>query len=603
MRTSENNNNETKTTNTQLRRSTMNATKLTMIAFAAAAIVMGGCSSDNRITGPGNAVVPEIDKDLVEYTTSVETENNAARIAVRGNESAVEHLTIIAEVFRTNVEKGCWYLTSESGDNYTPVTPKSLSLELGMKLKANGYIDKNIHFFCGNGPAFVIEEYEVLNEWKDVSEDRASKDEATGELSEAAAEDRAPEKKAQERKPQLSSGEKAPASVSEDRAPKNEATGEITEEAAADAAREIKIQDRFEYAPSEDRAPEKKAQERKPQLSSGEKAPASVSEDRAPKNEATGEITEEAAGDAAREIKIQDRFEYAPSEDRAPEKKAQERKPQLSSGEKAPASLSEDRAPRNEATGELSEAATEDRAPEKKAQVRKPQLSSGEKAPASLSEDHATQGASEDKAPKQYEDKKEAEKFQFKMASPVPVISEDMQFNSSQAVNALEGYVRYAKEGCLLLETLQKKVFELHHDMDVILKDDMHIRVFGYISALLYMTCSDAPVFYAERMEILSDTKEQKNASNDAFASSQDAYIPEVIEAEGTMHRTEPEGMCWYFETDEKDRYELIFTNSINLRSGMRLKIKATPADVSTFCDTGKPVMVLGWETVNENKF
>jgi hypothetical protein len=69
------------------------------------------------------------------------------------------------------------------------------------------------------------------------------------------------------------------------------------------------------------------------------------------------------------------------------------------------------------------------------------------------------------------------------------------------------------------------------------------------------------------------------------------------------MHRTEPEGMCWYFETDGKDRYELIFTNSINLRSGMRLKIKGIRAEVSTFCDTGKPVMVIGWETVNENKF
>jgi hypothetical protein len=217
MKAIQNNNEETKTTNTQLRRSTMNATKLTMIVFAATAIVIGGCSSDNRITGPGNAVVPDIDKDLVENVSPAETENNAGRIAVRGNESAVEHLTIVAEVFRTDVEKGCWYLTSESGDNYTPVTPKSLSLELGMKLKASGYIDKNIQFFCGNGPAFVIEDYDILNEWKGASEDRA---------------------------------------------PKNDATSELSEEAAADAVKETKLQDRFEYVPSEERAPKKKRHQR-----------------------------------------------------------------------------------------------------------------------------------------------------------------------------------------------------------------------------------------------------------------------------------------------------------------------------------------------------
>jgi len=210
MKTNQRDNEESKTPNTQLRRRTMNATKLTMIVFSVTAIIIGGCSSDNRVTGPGNAVIPDIDKDLVESAAPAETENDAARIAVRDNESGVEHLSIVAEVFRTDVEKGCWYLRSENGDNYTPVTPKSLSLELGMKLKASGYIDKNIHFFCGNGPAFVIEQYEILKESKWPSEDRAPRNENTSQLSNAPAEDRAPKRKIQDKYADAPTEDRAP---------------------------------------------------------------------------------------------------------------------------------------------------------------------------------------------------------------------------------------------------------------------------------------------------------------------------------------------------------------------------------------------------------
>jgi len=104
-------------------------------------------------------------------------------------------------------------------------------------------------------------------------------------------------------------------------------------------------------------------------------------------------------------------------------------------------------------------------------------------------------------------------------------------------------------------------------------------------------------------MKILSYPKKHKHPENDVFTPSEDTFSPVVIEAQGTMHRTEPEGMCWYFETSAKERYELIFSNPINLRSGMRLKIKAIASDVPTFCQSGKSVEVIGWETVSENKF
>ncbi|UCC80162.1 MAG: hypothetical protein JSW64_02030, partial [Candidatus Zixiibacteriota bacterium] len=210
---------------------------------------------------------------------------------------------------------------------------------------------------------------------------------------------------------------------------------------------------------------------------------------------------------------------------------------------------------------------------------------------------------SEDRAPQKYEAMKEDNKPDFVVGRPVPIISADMQFNSNSAVNALEGYVEKTKEGCLLLETTQKEVFELQHDMDVLLETGTHIRVTGYISALLNISCSSAPVFYAERMTILSYPKEQDYPGNDAYTPSEDAFATVVIELEGIMYPTEPEGMCWYFETEDKVRYELIFSEPIDLHSGMRLKVKGIATDIATFCQSGKTLEVIGWETVNENKF
>jgi hypothetical protein len=61
MKIDQHNNEENKTTNTQTRRSTMKGSKLTMIIFSLAAFIMGGCSGDNRVTGPDKAVVAAAD--------------------------------------------------------------------------------------------------------------------------------------------------------------------------------------------------------------------------------------------------------------------------------------------------------------------------------------------------------------------------------------------------------------------------------------------------------------------------------------------------------------------------------------------------------------
>jgi predicted small secreted protein len=130
----------------------MNATKLTIIVLAAAAVMFSGCSTDNRVLGPGSDF---------QSGKAIETLN---RTGFDTNESApgTKYLTIVAKVLRVDIEGGCWYLQAEDGKTYTPLSPEDLTLETGLKLKAKGYIDENIQFFCGNGPAFVIEDYEII---------------------------------------------------------------------------------------------------------------------------------------------------------------------------------------------------------------------------------------------------------------------------------------------------------------------------------------------------------------------------------------------------------------------------------------------------------
>jgi hypothetical protein len=189
MKTNRKNNDETKNQKPFLRRKTMKATRLTLIGLAAIAVIFSGCSKDNRITAPGSEAVLDIDKTQSELTAQAEAENEAARMSVSNDGLTQEHLSIVAEVKRTEVEGGCFYLTAESGDNYTPLTPKSLSLELGMVLKASGYIDKDIHFFCGFGPAFVIEEYEILEKSEMSTGDRAKNKAANEKAASVSAQD------------------------------------------------------------------------------------------------------------------------------------------------------------------------------------------------------------------------------------------------------------------------------------------------------------------------------------------------------------------------------------------------------------------------------
>jgi hypothetical protein len=589
----QNNNEETKNQKPFLRRKTMKATRLTLIGLAAIAVIFSGCSKDSRITAPGSEAILDIDKNQSELTAQAETENDAARMAVRNDGLTQEHLSIVAEVNRTEVEGGCFYLTAESGENYTPLTPKSLSLELGMVLAANGYIDKDIHFFCGNGPAFVIEEYKILKKAESATEDRAEQKASDEKAAATSAQDAASKKKADEKRAISASDAavKAPATLAENRF--HQSSANIRDGKGL-------TESNVSVWPTEDRAPAET--EDRALAQTEDRAPAET-EDRAPAE------TEDRAP-----AETEDRA-LAQTEDRAPAE-TEDRAP-AETEDRAPAQT-EDRAPaesneEEKAPGKIKErylqlwtgadnapAASEDRAPAES-------YFEEDNAPGKVKEEYAYNPPAEDRAPQQQEDNESAAEMGIPLPKPVPIIFDDTELSADDGVNTLEGYTHHAKGGCLMLTTDNKEVFELQHDMDydVLLQDGTYIRVTGYISTLPYMTCEEATVFHAETIRILWGPKEKEEQpvnEQDIDTNESDDEL-EYIEEEGVMHRTEPEGMCWYFETASGHRYELIFSSAVSLRSGMQLKVKGLPARVDTFCGSGKPLQVVRWESINENKF
>lgn len=145
-------------------KATRKATGLTVLLFSLTALVIGGCSTDNRITAPGTEAYPDIYKGQEAQQVLPQSGNDLGRIEPGDDDSESSRFTIYAKVQRIDIEGGCFYLKADDGNTYTPVTPKDLTLKEGMELKAEGYIDKDIAFFCGNGPAFVIVSYEITKE-------------------------------------------------------------------------------------------------------------------------------------------------------------------------------------------------------------------------------------------------------------------------------------------------------------------------------------------------------------------------------------------------------------------------------------------------------
>jgi hypothetical protein len=145
-------------------RLTSKKTGMTVTAFLATAFIIGGCSTDSRLTAPGAEESPDMAKGQQFATPVTASANNLNKIALADDNADSEEISIIAKVDQIDVEGGCFVLVTAEGENYTPIVPRGLKLTRGMILKAKGYIDRDVYLFCGNGPAFVIKKYEVIDD-------------------------------------------------------------------------------------------------------------------------------------------------------------------------------------------------------------------------------------------------------------------------------------------------------------------------------------------------------------------------------------------------------------------------------------------------------
>jgi len=146
--------------NIKLRRKIMNSTKLIVAAFAAVAVVAGGCSVDHKITGPGADVSADLENGQTGLAKSSIGENINIGLSADNQEQKIERLNFKATVKKSEVEGGCWYLETDDAVRYTPYFESGeAKLSVGQRLEVFGYVDVNMSSYCMIGDVFHVEKY------------------------------------------------------------------------------------------------------------------------------------------------------------------------------------------------------------------------------------------------------------------------------------------------------------------------------------------------------------------------------------------------------------------------------------------------------------
>jgi len=146
--------------NIKLRRKIMNATKLIVAAFAAVAVVGGGCSVDHKITGPGADVSADLENAQTGLAKSSIGEDINIGLSADNQEQKIERINFEATVKKSEVEGGCWYLETDDAVRYTPYFESGgVKLSVGQRLEVFGYVDVNMSSYCMIGDVFHVEKY------------------------------------------------------------------------------------------------------------------------------------------------------------------------------------------------------------------------------------------------------------------------------------------------------------------------------------------------------------------------------------------------------------------------------------------------------------
>lgn len=151
------------TENNQLRRNTMNSTRVIFAIFAAAAVIIGGCSGNDRITGSGTDVLTDVETTQQVFSNVPTGETNSVELTAEAQGQKIERFDFEATVKRTDIEGGCWYLETDDDVRYTPYfemgAPK---LSVGDRIQVFGYIDENMNSYCMIGSVFHVEKFTRL---------------------------------------------------------------------------------------------------------------------------------------------------------------------------------------------------------------------------------------------------------------------------------------------------------------------------------------------------------------------------------------------------------------------------------------------------------
>jgi hypothetical protein len=156
------------------RRFALQAKKLTLIGVLAVAVAIAGCSDSgvNSFNNPdegnfgrvslGSLEDNEQDQGTGDGAELVKTPAELTALISKGKR-ARKHKELTVTVFRIEIEGGCWYLKTKSGNTFEPLFEQDApNLFQGMRLRVKGHVDPEIPTICQIAPVFRIKQFEIL---------------------------------------------------------------------------------------------------------------------------------------------------------------------------------------------------------------------------------------------------------------------------------------------------------------------------------------------------------------------------------------------------------------------------------------------------------
>ncbi len=139
----------------------MNSRRIITGTLVAMAAMVAGCSDKGGIVGPS----------VDEATTFSQSSAGDNYANAKVNPMPIRYLSLDGKLRRSNLEGGCWYFETETGDaspmseRFEPDFGGAIPAELkdGQRLHVRGYVQEDHNSICMIGPSLRITEYKMLS--------------------------------------------------------------------------------------------------------------------------------------------------------------------------------------------------------------------------------------------------------------------------------------------------------------------------------------------------------------------------------------------------------------------------------------------------------